>query len=161
MRAPGPIFVIFYRPQTKFTKVMFLYLSVILFHRGGGCLPQCMLGYTPPREQTSPLSWPSPREQTPPRSRHPPPSRWLLLWTVRILLECILVMQIFTSMCQEFCPQWACIPECNGQGVSAWECAPLETQRKTPPPEMKHPTGMHSCLKYVDAPLPETSWIHP
>ena len=30
-----------------------------------GCLPQCMLGYTHPPEQTS-------REQTPPGSRHPP-----------------------------------------------------------------------------------------
>ena len=41
-------------------KEIFLHLSVILF-TGGGCLPQCMLGYPP--------------EQTPPRSRQPPGSR--------------------------------------------------------------------------------------
>ena len=35
-----------YRLQTKFAKAMFLHLSVSHFvHRG--CLPQCMLGYTP------------------------------------------------------------------------------------------------------------------
>ena len=27
----------------------------------------------------------------------PPPTRWLLLWAVRILLECILVLQIFET----------------------------------------------------------------
>ena len=41
---------------------MFLQVSVILLTRG--CLPQCMLGYTPPGADT-------PREQTP-WSRHPP-----------------------------------------------------------------------------------------
>ena len=41
-------------------KVMFLHLSVILF-TCGGCLPHCMLGYTPPRGQTPP-------EQTLPRA---------------------------------------------------------------------------------------------
>ena len=57
-------------------------------HGGGGCLPQCMLGYTPP-EQTPPdqappgtTHIPPPRDQTPPGSgtpryqtpwsRHPP-----------------------------------------------------------------------------------------
>ena len=45
-----------------FAKVMFLHLSVShSVHTGGGCLPQCMLGYTPP----------PPPEQTPPGSRHP------------------------------------------------------------------------------------------
>ena len=38
-------------------KVMFLQVSVILLT--GGCLPQCMLGYHPPRAD------PSPREQNP------------------------------------------------------------------------------------------------
>ena len=50
---------------------MFSQAYVILFT--GGCLPQCMLGYTPP-EQT-PRSRPpgaDPLEQTPPWSRHPP-----------------------------------------------------------------------------------------
>ena len=50
-----PIF--FYRPQRSWGKVMFSQACVILFT--GGCLPQCMLGYTP-------------REQTPPGTRHPP-----------------------------------------------------------------------------------------
>ena len=61
-----------------------------------GGLPQCLLGYHPPRADTPP--WPLPRDQGPlgsrypPGSRHPPPSRRLLLRTVRILLECILVI---------------------------------------------------------------------
>ena len=51
---------------------MFLQTSVIL-STGGGCLPQCMLGYHP-LEQTPPCAdTPPPRDQTPPpRSRHPP-----------------------------------------------------------------------------------------
>ena len=39
--------------------------SVILFTEG--CLPQCMMGYTPPPGSRHPL-----RKQTSPRSRHPP-----------------------------------------------------------------------------------------
>ena len=50
-------------------KVVFLLMSVILLT--GGCLPQCMLGYHPPWEQTPPGSRP-PWEQTNPRSRHLP-----------------------------------------------------------------------------------------
>ena len=54
-------------------KVIFLHLFVILF-TGGGCLPQCMLGY-PPREQT-PRSRHPPEQTLPgadtPQSRHPP-----------------------------------------------------------------------------------------
>ena len=47
-------------------KVIFLHLSVIhSVHRGGGGLPQCMLGYPPPGADTPP-------EQTPPGSRHLP-----------------------------------------------------------------------------------------
>ena len=49
----------FYRPQRSWAKVMFLQASVIL--STGGCLPQCMLGYTPPWSR-HPSS----------RSRHPP-----------------------------------------------------------------------------------------
>ena len=48
-----------YRPQRSWAKVMFLQASVILLT--GGCLSQCMLGYTPP-----------PRADSMPRSRHPP-----------------------------------------------------------------------------------------
>ena len=44
----------------------------------GGCLPQCMLGYPPPQEQTPldqahPLTRHTLQEQTPPRSRSPHP----------------------------------------------------------------------------------------
>ena len=87
----------FYRPQRSWAKVIFSQACVC---PQGGCLPQCMLGYTPlgadtpqsrhpleqttppradtprgdtPREQTPPRADPpqSP-EQTPPWSRHPP-----------------------------------------------------------------------------------------
>ena len=75
-------------------------------HSGG--LPQCMLGYTPPRPPPSRHT--PPKEQTLPQSRHPlesrhppeadtpleqttPPVKRPLLRTVRILLECILVYQ--------------------------------------------------------------------
>ena len=41
-------------------------------HRGGGCLPQCMLGYCRPPEQRPPPG-PDPLwEQTPPRADIPP-----------------------------------------------------------------------------------------
>ena len=60
--------------RNEVAKVMFLYLSVILFTGGG--LPQCMLGYPPgsrhPPEQTHPLrSRHPPGGDIPPRSRHP------------------------------------------------------------------------------------------
>ena len=61
---------------------MFLQVSVILL-TGGGCPPQCMLGYYP-QSRLSPAAHPleadtpradTPWEQTPPWSRHPPGSR--------------------------------------------------------------------------------------
>ena len=70
----------FYRPQRSWAKVMFLQASVIL--STGGCLPQCMLGYTPPGADTPPPGPDTPKEQTPPgadthppRARQTPPSR--------------------------------------------------------------------------------------
>ena len=47
-------------------------------HGGGGCLPQCMLGYHTPLEQRStpwvdPPRSRHPQDQTPPRNRHYPP----------------------------------------------------------------------------------------
>ena len=53
-------------------KVMFLQASVIL--STGGCLPQCMLEYTPPRSRHPPGTRPL-LEQTPPGSRHPHPKK--------------------------------------------------------------------------------------
>ena len=63
-----------YRRQTKFAKVMFLHLSVIVFTVI--CLPQCMLGYTHPWEQTPPPPpADTPQSRHPPGSRHPPAPR--------------------------------------------------------------------------------------
>ena len=78
-----PLECILVTVRNEVVKVMFLHLSVC--PRGGGGLPQCMLGYLPPREQAPPQRTDIP----PPKDRHPP-SRRLLLQTVRILLECIL-----------------------------------------------------------------------
>ena len=103
--------IYFYRPQTKFAKVMFLHLSVILF-TGGVCLSACWDTTTsslpPPRTRHTPRPCTHPWDQTPhgadrPGTRHPPTpqeqtphpspgSRRLLLRTVHILLECILVL---------------------------------------------------------------------
>ena len=109
--------------RNEVAKAMFLHLSVILFTRGGVCLSAC-LDTTPPgagtpRQQTTPPEPGtsldqaySPPEQIPPRTRHPPDQappgtdtpldqaspreqRRLLLRTVRIPLECILVMFLF------------------------------------------------------------------
>ena len=102
--------------RNEVVKVMFLHLSVILFTGGGGGVPApgrvCLLGgvtcpppsrytpwagtppYTPLRAGTPPLGqiYP-PWAGTPPRAGTPPtPGRRLLLRTVRILLECILIL---------------------------------------------------------------------
>ena len=59
IKAGSPVINI-YRPQRSWAKVIFSQVCVKnSVHRGGGCLSQCMLGYTPPG-------------QTPPGSRHPP-----------------------------------------------------------------------------------------
>ena len=50
---------------------MFLQVCVILFTGEGGCLPQCMLGYHIPPEQTPPRA-DTPQEQTPPPEQTPP-----------------------------------------------------------------------------------------
>ena len=63
-----------YRPQRSWAKVMFLQASVILLT--GGCLPQCMLRYTPPRSRHPPWEQIPPWEQTPPRSRHTPQTKY-------------------------------------------------------------------------------------
>ena len=57
---------LYYRPQTKFGKIMFLHLSVShSVHRGGVCLSASW--YIHPPQSRHPAFW----EQTPPRSRHP------------------------------------------------------------------------------------------
>ena len=50
-------------------------------HGGGGCLPQCMLGYNTPRGADTPLEQTTPPEQTPlkqtpPRADTPPRTRY-------------------------------------------------------------------------------------
>ena len=95
-----------YRPQQSCGNVLFLHLSVILFT--AGCLPQCMLGYTPWAD-TSCVDTPkgnTPRKtlpgHTPPGRHHPPgqiPSADNHPWRSRrrmlcILLECILVSEL-------------------------------------------------------------------
>ena len=83
----------FYRPQTKLRKGNILTPVCQSFCSDGGCLPQCMLGYTPWAD--------TPPGQTPP-GRHPPgryppgqtPLQTPPLQMVRILLECILVFHL-------------------------------------------------------------------
>ena len=93
-----------YHPQTKIAKAMFLHVSVILSTGGmsrtrprvevgvssqGGC-PGPHLGGVQPHTQWG--SGPGPGGCIPACIEvDPPPSRWLLLRAVRILLECILV----------------------------------------------------------------------
>ena len=58
--------------KTKFAKVMFSQVSVC--PQEGGCLPHCMLGYTPSGpEADAPLGPGPPPGPDPPQSRHPPP----------------------------------------------------------------------------------------
>ena len=119
-------FYCYYRLQRSWAKVMFLQASVILLTGGvsasvhaGIHTPQ---EQTPPREQThpskqtppgadtppkqTPLGSRHPPKQTPPTSRHPPgadtPPESRLQHTVnerpvRVLLECILVTNIFVT----------------------------------------------------------------
>ena len=89
-----------YSPQTKFAKVMFLHVSVIL-STGGVCLSACW-DTTPPSRQPLPPSRGAgiTPEQAPPRSRQTPPKQCMLGDTtnkraVCILLECILVVFVF------------------------------------------------------------------
>ena len=110
-----------YRPQRSCEGYVFT--GVCLSTRGG-CLPQCMLGYHPPGadppEQTPPPRADShppgadthaPGADNPPGSRQPPSERQPPLRTVRILLECILVENMFGHMI--FIPQYSV----HSQGV--------------------------------------------
>ena len=107
----------FYRPQTKFAKVMFLHVSVC--PQGGG-IPACLAGpqaYTKgevegsgggglqahTRGEVGGSGWGVSRPTPGGVSQHalrqtPPPSTQLLLLAVHILLECILVISSFSLM---------------------------------------------------------------
>ena len=93
----------YYRPQRSCGKVIFSQASFILSTEGG-CLLQCMLGYKPPRQappSEDPLGrTPRPREGHPPKSTHTlqrTHPRRSLQRTVRILLECFLVINIILT----------------------------------------------------------------
>ena len=75
-----------------------LHLSVIL-SMGGVCHSTCWV-YTPPPADT-PLGRESPRVD-------PPPSWRLLLRTVRILLECILVLIYSSKLLKQKSEMWSC-----------------------------------------------------
>ena len=83
----------FYLPQTKFAKIMFLYLSVShSVHRGG--VSASVHAGIHPHEQTPPWANTPLGVDTPPGSKRPPPAQCMLGNTankraVRILLECI------------------------------------------------------------------------
>ena len=64
----------FYRPQRSWAKVIFSQRVCQEFcpQEGGGCLPQCMLGYTTPPDQAHTPRADSPRTRHPPESRHSP-----------------------------------------------------------------------------------------
>ena len=103
-----------YRPQPSCGKVMFLYLSLIL---SGGVYPSIHWGTdTPPGRHPS---WADiPPGQTPP-GRHPLPSRRLLQQTVRIILECILVVSIILENAHE-----TLTPSVNGFLIFAFMSTP-------------------------------------
>ena len=120
-------------------KVIFLHLFVILFTggKGGGGLPQCILGYQcppPPQDQTPP---PPPGPGRPPQSRHHHPH---------------------PPLPQEQTPPKQTPPPPQTRQTSP-EQTPLPRTRQTPLRKQTpayglravgtHPTGMHSCWQYV------------
>ena len=72
------LIIIYYRPQTKLHKVMFLHLSVSHSVHRGECLSQCMLGYT----HTPLLGRQTPHLADPCRLGGRPPARCVLGYTV-------------------------------------------------------------------------------
>ena len=99
--------------------------------QGGGCLPQCMLGFTPPPEQTPPREETPPRADTPQIRHHPPGS---------------------TPPRADIPPPRADTPQIRHHPPGSTAPPP----EQTPPPGKRtaaygqraadtHPTGMHSC----------------
>ena len=86
--------------HNEVAKVMFLHLSVShSVHKEGGSASvhagiPTPLGADPPRSRHSPKDQAPPPGPDHPPGTDTPPSRWLLLQTVRILLECILVSDV-------------------------------------------------------------------
>ena len=75
---------LFFTVRNEVATVMFLHLSA-----GIPLLPGSK--HPPPQSRHPPGAGKPPRSRHPPPSGADPPSRRLLLWTARILLECILV----------------------------------------------------------------------
>ena len=112
-----------YRPQRSWAKVIFLHLFVILFTGGGSAsmhagIPPPQIRHPPFRHHPPGPGRPPPRPDRPPGTgqtpwtrqnppiRYPPGSRLqhtVYEWLVRILLECILVLQV--SVHREGLPQ--------------------------------------------------------
>ena len=92
-------------------KVMFLYLSVILFTGGVYTLPLADTPHPPGRHP--------PRH--PPPQANPPPPRQPLQLTVRILLECILVNIIFASRAGKCLDGWS-VHYHNRSQVQSYQC---------------------------------------
>ena len=102
------LFANFYRPQTKFAKVMFLHLSVShSVHRAGVCLSAC---------------WDTPRKQKPPGSRHPLSSacweirstsgRYASYWNAILLLRKILLLVLLLGFSKTVFHFICCIRNC-------------------------------------------------
>ena len=103
----------YYRPQTKLRKGnVFTSVCQEFCPQGRGCVCQTPLplagrhspGQTPPRQADTPPTdtplgrHPSPWQADTPLGRHPHyPCRRPLQWTIRILLECILVFYLFSN----------------------------------------------------------------
>ena len=93
-------FIVKYLPSATKLRRLCFYRRLSVHEGGWVCLSQCMLGYHtpqsrhPPPQSRHPPGSRHPQEQTPPQSRHPPQERRPLLQTVRILLECILVIDL-------------------------------------------------------------------
>ena len=105
------------------------------------------LGRHPPPGQTPPGRHP-PDRHTPwadtRLGRHPPPSRWLLQWTVHILLECILVFHFHAVFGKNLAKQ-ECIPVgCILPTVIVIFPATHTPQPPCMPPTTHAPPAMHA-----------------
>ena len=98
-----------YRLQRSCGKVMFLHLPVILF-TGWGCLPQCMLGYTPPWPWAATPPWadtpwkhiPAWKHTPPPPKHTPPPTVTAADWTTG-MHSCFILHLILFQTSTFFC----------------------------------------------------------
>ena len=147
------IFEVNYRPQRSCGKVMFLHLSVILSTGGGGCVWQ-----TPPRTDTP---WQTLPGQTPPQGRHPRRdgycSRWYGSYSNAFLLLAATKLgqgNIFTSVCQEFCPQGGRVSASVHAGIPPWDQA--HPPRADTPPGTRHPPRADNPPSRDQPPPPKT-----